>query len=97
MKASDGVLSVWLGIVLFKSKLMFTFSVLLITCATQGASSSGLFLNSRVCPISVSLSLYLHFFPPEIPEQPMTTITSKSIPNLFLHCRFVDLVGGRLG
>lgn len=42
---------------------MFPFSVLLITCATQGASSSGLLLNARVCPIGVTLSLSLHLSP----------------------------------
>lgn len=48
---------------LIGNNLMFTFFCPFDHFATQGASSSGLFLNSRVCPISVSVSvfLYIHF------------------------------------
>lgn len=46
-------------------QVMLPFSVLLTFCATQGASSSGLLFNARVCPISVTL----------IPHLPPNTLT----------------------
>lgn len=65
------------------------FSVLLITRASQGASSSGLLLNARVCPISVTLahSLPTFFFSLNTLTKLMaTTKQSQSTPNLTLLC-----------
>ncbi len=58
---------------------MFPFSVLLTTCATQGASSSGLLLNARVCPLSVTLSLSTFLLTPW-PDDGHHQVCSNSKP-----------------